>query len=219
MDDVFRLYEPGELGADGYPPEWHRAPKGAGASMLTGIRLEAATTVAGRGIGIKHIVRFAAGSRCVRCGHPWVRDRAGEDWPEWSPCDERCTHGGPVRWQSAITGNWHERDDDIGVHQVEFALKEVAATEARWRVLTVHHLNGRKEDCRWHNLVALCQRLRCHLQIQGRVRMEQVLPHEHSTWFKPYAAAYYASVYLGEELSRAETMARLDELLALERTA
>jgi len=32
-------------------------------------------------------------------------------------------------------------------------------------MLTVHHLNGIKADCRWQNLVALCQR--CHLHIQA----------------------------------------------------
>ncbi len=33
------------------------------------------------------------------------------------------------------------------------------------RVLTTHHLNLIKSDCRWTNLVALCQR--CHLYVQG----------------------------------------------------
>ena len=32
-------------------------------------------------------------------------------------------------------------------------------------MLTVHHLNGNKSDCRFTNLVALCQR--CHLRIQS----------------------------------------------------
>ena len=93
---------------------------------------------------------------------------------------------------------------------------------ARWRILTVHHLTGSwgnthaaKADCRWWNLAALCQR--CHLSIQGRVRMAQTYPFEHSEWFRPFAAGYYASVYLGEELTREEAMARMDELLALER--
>jgi hypothetical protein len=49
--------------------------------------------------------------------------------------------------------------------------------------------------------------------------MARVWPWEHSTWFEPYVAAYYALVYLGEELTREETMERLDELLALERAA
>jgi hypothetical protein len=89
--------------------------------------------------------------------------------------------------------------------------------EARWRILTVHHLNGDKYDCRWWNLAALCQR--CHLTIQGKVQMARVWPWEHSEWFKPYVAGYYAWAYLGEELSREEVEARLDELLALERAA
>ena len=33
------------------------------------------------------------------------------------------------------------------------------------RCLTVHHLNGDKADCRYENLVALCQV--CHLHIQA----------------------------------------------------
>lgn len=38
-------------------------------------------------------------------------------------------------------------------------------------VLTVHHLNGIKSDCRYENLVALCQR--CHLHIQAKYRPGQ----------------------------------------------
>ena len=39
-------------------------------------------------------------------------------------------------------------------------------------VLTVHHLNGRKSDCEYENLVALCQR--CHLRIQAKYDPEQM---------------------------------------------
>lgn len=88
------------------------------------------------------------------------------------------------------------------------------------RVLTVHHLrlgHDHKRDLRWWNLAALCQR--CHLQIQGKVQLEQVWPHEHSDWFKPYAAGWYAWSYLGEELTREQVDARLDELLGLELVA
>ena len=100
--------------------------------------------------------------------------------------------------------------------------------EARWhcircgtshahpgRVLTVHHWNGDKADCRWWNLMALCQG--CHLSIQGRVNPDQVFAAEHTEWCKPYAAGLYAEKYLGEELTRFEVMNRLEELLALER--
>ncbi len=49
--------------------------------------------------------------------------------------------------------------------------------------------------------------------------MAQIYTGEHSEWFKPYAAGYYAVVYLGEDLDRDQTVARLDELLDLERVA
>lgn len=61
-------------------------------------------------------------------------------------------------------------------------------------VLTVHHLDGNKANCEDWNLAALCQR--CHLKIQGRVKMDQlffldVLPM--SDWFKPHYAGFLAS--------------------------
>jgi 5-methylcytosine-specific restriction endonuclease McrA len=80
-----------------------------------------------------------------------------------------------------------------------------------WRILTVHHLDGDKGNCRWWNLAALCQR--CHLQIQAKVRMEQAYLHPHSVWFRPYVAGFYAFAIMGEDLSRTEVEARLDELL------
>jgi hypothetical protein len=40
--------------------------------------------------------------------------------------------------------------------------------------------------------------------------------YEHSEWFRPYAAAFYAWKYLGEDLTREETMERLEGLLFLE---
>ena len=82
-------------------------------------------------------------------------------------------------------------------------------------VLTVHHLDNDKANCRWWNLAALCQR--CHLKVQGSVNMSQQWPFEHSEWFKPYAAGWYAFKYLNEDLTRVKVMKRLDELLALER--
>lgn len=84
--------------------------------------------------------------------------------------------------------------------------------------LTVHHLDADKSNCRWWNLTSLCQR--CHLTIQGRVILDRpwVLT-EHTEWFRPYVAGFYAFKYLGEDLSREQVMARLDELLGLERAA
>lgn len=142
---------------------------------------------------LKHEVREAAGHRCIRCGHPYRRGEHGSG--EWSPCDALCTH-------RDARDDW--RWGGLGTDE----------PEARWRILTVHHLDGDKANCRWWNLVALCQR--CHLQVQGRVVMDRTWPHEHSEWFRPYVAGYYAWRYLGEEIDRAEAEARTDELLALE---
>jgi hypothetical protein len=140
---------------------------------------------------LKDRVREEAGHRCVRCGHPYRKGEHGSG--EWSACDYECRHDGPFLLA-----------DDEGT------------LFAKWRILTVHHLDGDKANCRWWNLAPLCQR--CHLQIQGRVHMAQTYPFEHSDWFKPYAAGFYAFTYLGEDLDREEVEARLDELLALERS-
>lgn len=58
-------------------------------------------------------------------------------------------------------------------------------------VLTVHHLDGNKSNCDDWNLAALCQR--CHLQIQGRVKMDQLFFAEIldvSEWFKPHLEGF-----------------------------
>ncbi len=56
--------------------------------------------------------------------------------------------------------------------------------------LTVHHLDINPNNCAWWNIPALCQR--CHLSIQSKVVMERLYMFDHSTWFKPYLAGYYA---------------------------
>jgi hypothetical protein len=190
--ELLRIYSPEDCGRDGYPLAWHKGQP-----------------------AIKAFVREQADHRCVRCGHPYRCGAHGGG--QWSPCDSLCRHDGPLR---VFYG-----EDVEPVLIPELSAGFVAAdtipiyapegrVDAEWRVLTVHHLTGEKADCRWWNLAALCQR--CHLQVQGRVRMEQVYPHEHSAWFRPYAAGYYAATYLGEDLTREQTLARLDELLALE---
>jgi hypothetical protein len=80
-----------------------------------------------------------------------------------------------------------------------------------WRILTVHHLDGDKANCRWWNLAALCQR--CHLTMQGKVRMNQSYLYAHSLWFRPYVAGYYAFAVLGLDLTREEVEAQLSEFL------
>lgn len=142
---------------------------------------------------IKHDVREQAGHRCIRCRHPYQcgqhkMELVNGKHESWSPCDELCQHPGPLRMNAG-------------------------RVEAKARILTVHHLDEIKLNCRWWNLAALCQR--CHLTIQGRVKISRPYFLEHSEWFKPYVAGFYASTILGEELTREQVTARLDELLAL----
>lgn len=70
------------------------------------------------------------------------------------------------------------------VHQIE-----------GYYILTVHHLDGNKANCADWNLAALCQR--CHLKIQGRVKMDQLFFVEVldvSPWFLPHLAGYLKSL-------------------------
>lgn len=177
---TLRLYTADEAGRDGYPLEWHRS--------------------------IKHLVREQAGHRCVRCGHPYRNGEHGKG--EWSPCDERCTHDGPLRHVNVVGPTVELPPENVSPDSLA-----TGRVLAQWRILTVHHANGNKLDCRWWNLLALCQR--CHLQIQGKVDLDRPWPWEHSEWFRPYVAGYYAWKHLGLELTRDETEARIDELLTL----
>jgi hypothetical protein len=69
-------------------------------------------------------------------------------------------------------------------------------------------------------LVESAAALRCHLQIQAKVVLERPwVMSEHTPWFRPYVAGWYAHRYLGQDLDRAEVMERLEELLGLERSA
>lgn len=203
--DAFRIYESHELGEDDYPLRWHKLPEPEFEALLN----DADMVLPG---GIKDVVRGLAGNRCVRCKHPY---RAGMG--EWSRCDQRCTHTGECR------GDPFPAMDHETFREIRFTDRYPTAgrwachmhvVEARYRILTVHHLNGVKQDCRWWNLAALCQR--CHLTIQGKVVMDRVWPHEHSAWFKPYVAGFYAWHYLREDITRVEAEARMGELLGLE---
>lgn len=77
-------------------------------------------------------------------------------------------------------------------------------------VLTVHHLDLDPQNCEWWNIPALCQK--CHLHIQAKVVMERPYWFEHSEWFKPYVAGYYAHVY-GHPTDRVWVKEHLDMLL------
>jgi hypothetical protein len=198
MSAILRVYtRPEELGRDGYPLAWHKCTACLG---------DGCETCGGAG-SAKDLVRVLAGHRCVRCLHPYVKGQHGRGE---SPCDEKCNHGGPIQ-ALTCSGEWLSLGsvDPVYDHSRGWFTRR-----AQWRILTVHHLTMDKTDLRWWNLAALCQR--CHLQIQGKVQMARVWPHEHSEWFRPYAAGWYAWSYLGEELTREQTVARMDELLALE---
>ena len=78
-------------------------------------------------------------------------------------------------------------------------------------VLTVHHLDMNPANNEWWNIVALCQR--CHLHVQAKVVLEQIWAFEHSDWFKPYVAGYYASK-LGLPTNREYVLANTERILA-----
>ena len=77
-------------------------------------------------------------------------------------------------------------------------------------MLTVHHLDLDPQNTEWWNLVALCQR--CHLSIQARVVMERPWMFDHSKWFQPYVAGYYAHQQ-GLPTDKEYVMANLETLL------
>jgi hypothetical protein len=154
-------------------------------------------------------VKEDAGWRCVRCGHPHERPA------ERVPCDERCDLERHPEFRPPraldLTMPEHARPTLF----LRGGRRWVLAGRRRQRVLTVAHLDDDKANCRWWNLAALCQV--CHLSTQSRIEMQRTWVLEHSAWFHPYVAGFYAWRYLGEDLSRLEVEARLDELLELER--
>lgn len=160
------------------------------------------------------------GNRCIRCHHPYRKGTHGNG--QWTPCDSQCTHAGPLAFLDVI--------DDTVVPNYVTAIKGTAGNlviacrardcdppYAEWRILTVHHLDGDKSNCKWWNLLPLCQR--CHLTVQGNVKPETPYFLEHSAWFRPYVAGFYAMKYEGKDITREEAIARMDELLAHERLA
>lgn len=206
---ILRRYALSECDGEGYPIPWHMPETltmkdGGGNIVREFISVPA----------IKDYIRELAGHRCVRCGHPYPPG-ISQSHPrgEWTPCDDECDHGGPFHIRAHGEFPWTEYDGG-GEAQTLRQGEPPLEVEAQWRILTVHHLDGDKSNCLWWNLAALCQR--CHLTIQGRVVMERAFILEHSDWFKPYAAGFYAVKYLDEDLTREETMARLDELLGFE---
>jgi hypothetical protein len=123
-----------------------------------------------------------------------ARRSTGDYPPEW-PDIARATKDA-AGWRCVRCG--HPHDIDAGY------------------MLTVHHLDMDKANCRWWNLAALCQR--CHLTIQARVDLHRPwVMLEHTPWFRPYVAGYYASKYAGLDLSREQVEQDITRYLALER--
>lgn len=157
---------------------------------------------------IARAVKDAAGWRCIRCGHPYVLSFESEQEAEDAMWRIFPASSG-IKVQPIPSGGYLIRsgilpcDEHCNGHRHE---------PVKQRVLTVHHLDGNKENCEWWNLAALCQV--CHLQVQGKVKMDQAYLHPHTPWFRPYVAAYYAFTLLGEELTRDQVEARLCELLS-----
>lgn len=108
-----------------------------------------------------------------------------EDWPEIAHACKKAAN-----WRCIRCGWPNERESG--------------------HVLTVHHFDGDKTNNRWWNLGSLCQK--CHLHIQGKVIMGRPYMFEHTEWFKPYVAGYYAHQN-GEPDDRETVMANLDRLL------
>jgi len=84
---------------------------------------------------------------------------------------------------------------------------------ASGHVLTVHHLDGDKGNCRWWNLLPLCQR--CHLSTQARVLPERPWLFAHSPWFRPYVCGFYAHYYGRVDITAEQATADPDRYLRL----
>lgn len=105
----------------------------------------------------------------------------------WNEIAQACK--GAAQWRCVRCGHRHDPKGVLSCDDHCDTTRHLGGPY-RPRCLTVHHIDGRKDNCRWRNLAALCQI--CHLHIQGKVKVERIYLFEHSDWFKPYVAGYYA---------------------------
>lgn len=143
-----------------------------------------------------------AGWRCVRCGHPH------ESPKERIQCNLQCDLSKHIETQKMYykidSSSPRERNKAYSFFNLDYWPHQ------RQRVLTVHHLDNNKSNCEWWNLTALCQV--CHLQIQAKVIMERPFMFDHSHWFRPYVAGYYANE-LGQDTSKGYVYMNIEALL------
>ena len=80
--------------------------------------------------------------------------------------------------------------------------------------LTVHHLTMDKSEPfdHWWAFLPLCQR--CHLIVQAKVDLNQFWMFEHSSWFMPFVAGFYAYKN-GLPYDREYVETHIEELLLL----
>lgn len=131
----------------------------------------------------------AVGNRCIRCRHP----------------------NGDTRKKVVAGDVWTL----VASHLIVLQPCDAECShpsDGKMRVLTVHHLDGNKDNLAWWNLLALCQV--CHLQIQAKLVPERPYLWEHTDWFKVYVAGFYAHQQ-GHDLSRAAIEADLPRYLAM----
>lgn len=78
--------------------------------------------------------------------------------------------------QAAIRERAEHRCEHCGIEFYPHTNIAIEATNQHGHPIigTVHHINGRKQDNRWENLLYCCQT--CHLAIQGRWKPGQMLP-------------------------------------------
>jgi hypothetical protein len=108
----------------------------------------------------------------------------------------------PEKLSGGMAAAIERRATEAGAYPAEWpAVAWLVKTMAGWRcerceaphgpiprVLTVHHLDGDKDNLEHWNLAALCQR--CHLQVQNRVTFYQDWPFAHTPWMAHHVADY-----------------------------
>lgn len=142
-------------------------------------------------------VKERAGWRCVRCHHPFAPDTSSPLF-----CDEACDRSRGIHRR--IRGGEFDRGNMINT-----------STAAWLNAINygVHHFDGDKGNCRWWNLMAMCNS--CHLKTQSSVIPERPWLLEHSEWAKPYVGGFYAWWFAKREPTRAEVEKDVDLFLAL----